>query len=78
MRKMVKELKTMEELENIINTAISFDTDLSLFIKLPDLAEPEVITNPSVNLEQKLKYYKETYNDDLEHKYADGVRILGW
>lgn len=78
MREMAKELKTMNELECVINKAIKGNVSLSLFIKLPDLTEPEIITNPPVNLEQKLKYYKETYNDGLEHKYADGVKILGW
>lgn len=78
MRKIAKELKTMNELECIINKAIKGNVSLSLFIKLPDLTEPEIITNPPVNLEQKLKYYKKTYNDSLEHKYADGVKILGW
>jgi hypothetical protein len=78
MKKVVKELKNMDELEDIINKAIDGEISLSLFIKLPDLVEPEVITNPPTNLKQKLKYYKETYNDNLEHKYAKGVKILGW
>ncbi len=78
MRKMAKRLKNMSELEDIINKAIEGDVNLSLFIKLPDLTEPEIITNPPVNLNQKLKYYKEVYNDNLEHKYAEGVKILGW
>ena len=78
MRKMARELKTMGELEHIINTSIELNVELSLFIKLPNLVKPEIITNPPENLEEKLKYYKETYNDNLEHKYAEGVMILGW
>lgn len=75
---MARELKTIEELEHIINTSIEYNVELSLFIKLPNLVKPEIITNPPENLEEKLKYYKETYNDNLEHRYAEGVRILGW
>lgn len=75
---MARELKTMDELECLINLAIEMNLSLSLFIKLPNLERPEIITNPPENLEYKLKYYKETYDDNLQHKHAEGVKILGW
>ena len=40
---------------------------------------PELIINPSENFDSKLDYYKEVYNDNLEHKFADkNIKITGF
>lgn len=78
MRRMAKPLNSMKELEMVIKTAIDAKVSLSLFISMPGFPEPEIITNPVANLEKKLEYYKSTYDDKLEHKYAKGVKIIGW
>ncbi|HZK26516.1 MAG TPA: hypothetical protein VFD00_03105 [Thermoclostridium sp.] len=75
---MCKSLQTMKELEEVFEIAIDAKVKLSLFISMPGFQEPEIITNPAVNLEKKLQYYKDTYDDNLEHKHAKGVKILGW
>ena len=36
----------------------------------------EVIINHKDNYEQKLEYYKTTYNEILEHKHASGIKII--
>jgi hypothetical protein len=71
-------LKTINDLESIINKAIATKQPLGLFIEMPDFEEPEMIINPVVNLEKKLDYYKKTYDENLEHKYAKGIRIIGY
>lgn len=71
-------LKTIEDLEAIINKAIATKQPLGLFIEMPDFEEPEMIINPVVNLEKKLGYYKKTYDENLEHKHAKGIRIIGY
>lgn len=78
MGKIAKTLNSMDELERVIKTAIKAETKLSLFITIPGLPEPEIITNPVANLEKKLEYYKTTYDDNLEHKHAKGIKIIGW
>lgn len=78
MRKMIATLNSMDELEKIIKIAIEAKVPLSLFISMPGFPEPEIITNPTANLEKKLEYYKSTYNNNLEHKHAKGVKIIGW
>lgn len=78
MGKIAKTLNSMDELERVIKTAINANASLSLFISMPGFPEPEIITNPAINLEKKLEYYKSTYDDNLEHKYAKGVKIIGW
>lgn len=45
---------------------------------MPDFEEPEMIVNPAVNLENKLEYYKKNYDENLEHKHAEGIRIVGY
>ena len=71
-------LKTIKDLEAIINKAIATKQPLGLFIEMPDFEEPEMIINPLVNLEKKLDYYKKTYDENLEHKYAKGIKIIGY
>jgi hypothetical protein len=37
----------------------------------------EIIINPNVNIDLKLKYYQGLYNDDMKHPKAP-VAITGW
>lgn len=71
-------LNTMKDLENIVGVAINENKPLSLLIEMPGFPEPEMITNPVVNLEKKLDYYKKTYDESLEHKHAKGIKIIGY
>ena len=72
------QLNNMKDLENIIKVAISENKPLSLLIEMPEFPKPELITNPVENLEMKLGYYKKTYGEDLEHKHAKGIKIIGY
>jgi hypothetical protein len=49
---------------------------LVVAIKLPNDAI-EVITN-SQNIDEKIKYYKENYNDDLRLKHNTDIKIMNW
>ena len=68
----------MKDLEMIIDVAIEENNPLSLFIEMPGFEQPELITNPVINLRKKLEYYQNTYDDNLEHKYAKGIKIIGY
>jgi len=72
------ELITMSDLEEIVDVAIKADMSLGLLIEMPGFKAPELITNPVVNLSKKLDYYKNTYDDNLEHKHAKGIKIVGY
>ena len=72
------ELKKMGDLEFIINQAKNLKVNLGLFIEMSGFEKPEVIVNPPENLDKKLEYYKVTYNENLEHKNAKGIRIIGY
>lgn len=71
-------LKTMEELEKVFKVAIEKGFITSIFVEMPGFKEPEMITNPIENLEKKLEYYKNTYDENLEHKHAKGIKIIGY
>lgn len=72
------ELKTMNDLEKIMDKSIKENEPLGLFIEMPGFEQPELITNPVVNLRKKLEYYKSTYDKNLEHKYSKGIKIIGY
>ena len=71
-------LNTMIELELVMNVAIEDEIGVGLFIEMPGFEKPELITNPLENLTKKLEYYKTTYDDNLEHKHAKGIKIIGF
>lgn len=71
-------LENMKDLKCIINKAIEKKEPLSLLIEMPGFQKPEMITNPVENLEKKLEYYKKTYDENLEHKHAKGIKIVGY
>lgn len=75
---MYGELEKMSDLEFIIKQAIRNKTSVGVFIEMPGFEMPEIIVNPTENLEKKLEYYKNTYNDNLEHKKAKGIKIIGY
>lgn len=46
-------------------------------IEMEGFPEAEVIINPSFNADLKLEYYKKTYDENLNHRYAKGIKIIG-
>lgn len=72
------ELSTMTELDLVMNVAIEDNVSVGLLIEMPGFNKPELITNPYGNLEKKLEYYKQTYDKNLEHKHAKGIKIVGY
>jgi len=75
---MYGELEKMSDLEFIIKQAIRSKISVGVFIEMHGFEMPEIIINPPENLEKKLEYYKATYNENLEHKNAKGIRIIGY
>lgn len=67
----------MNELEQYANAHLAKNQSIELFIDMPGFDEPELITNPPANIEKKLAYYKATYDENLKHKHAKGIRIIG-
>lgn len=70
---------TLVGLEKCFNEAITEEANyVAVKIEMDGFSSDEVIINDKHNIAAKLEYYKKTYNDDLEHKFAPGIRIVGY
>lgn len=69
---------TKYNLEYCFEKAIKTDSNyIGVMIQLPHAKEPEIIINPSINFKEKLDYYNENYNENLEHIHDNRVKIVG-
>lgn len=69
----------MNHLENNFNYAIEYgEKFVAVKIEMKGFAEAEIIVNPIENAKDKIDYYKKTYDDELNHKYAEGIKIIGF
>jgi hypothetical protein len=65
-------------LENCFNEAASIGAGfVGVKIEMDGFPQPEVIINKAENIESKLAYYKKTYDENLNHKFAPGIKIIG-
>lgn len=69
---------TIDNLEKCFNKAKDFDFLVGVLIEMEGFQKPEVIINLPENIESKLEYYKNTYDENLNHKYAKGIKIVGF
>mgnify|MGYP003509473701 CR=1 FL=1 len=69
---------TMSHLENVFNQAVKVPNQnyVAVKIQMEGFAEAEIIINPIRNVKEKLEYYKKTYDENLNHKFADGIKIV--
>ncbi|EJQ31581.1 hypothetical protein IEC_05523 [Bacillus toyonensis] len=70
---------TLEELEKCFNEALNEEAEyVAVLIEMDGIPRDEVIINDKHNIDSKLAYYMKTYNEDLEHRYTPGIRIVGF
>lgn len=70
---------TLEELEKCFNEAVNEEAEyVAVQIEMDGFPSYEVIINDKHNIDSKLAYYKKTYNEYLEYRYAPGIRIVGY
>ncbi|HHI3604940.1 TPA: hypothetical protein QCU10_001459 [Bacillus anthracis] len=70
---------TFEGLEQCFNEAKDVEANyVAVQIEMEEFPSDELIINDKHNISLKLEYYKKTYNEDLEHRYAPGIRIVGY
>ena len=68
---------TMKDLENIFDYAVSNeDSYIGVLIQMEGFEAPELIINRKVNFNSKLEYYKKTYDENCNHKFANGIKII--
>lgn len=70
---------TMEYLENCFKRALQLNMKyVAIALEMKGFEGREVIVNPTENFMTKLEYYKSTYDDKLNHKFAKGIKIVGF
>lgn len=45
-------------------------------VEIPGNIHPEKISNDYEDLGNKIEYYDKTYDENMEHKFAKGVKII--
>ena len=66
---------TKEQLINIFMEAKKNKCDICVELTIPSQNDTEFIVNKNKSIENKLKYYLETYDDELKHCRNNNIRI---
>lgn len=67
-----------EKLEEVIKEGkIHEDSYFAVMIEMKGLNAPEISINPMTNAENRLSHYANNYDVNLNHRYIEGVRIVG-
>jgi len=70
---------TMEYLTNCFRRAGELKMNyVAIVLTMEGFEGKEVIINPIENFDTKLAYYQQTYDNELHHKFAKGIRIVGF
>ena len=67
---------TKQDLINMAELAKAKNICLFIEVTIPGQEETEVIVNRPPSVDNKVKYYLETYNDDLTHKRNPEIKIV--
>ena len=67
---------TKEQLINIFMEAKRNKCDICVELTIPGQNDTEFIVNKNKSIENKLKYYLETYDDELKHCRNNNIGII--
>lgn len=68
---------TMDGLKEAFSNAKNVESNfVAVKIQMDGFPEPEIIVNPNENIDSKLEYYKKTYDENCNHKFAPGIKIV--
>lgn len=70
---------TKKNLRLAMEAAVKEDAAVfAVVVEIPGQEVPEVIINLNASFENKFKYYEATYDDELNHVAAPGVKIVAF
>lgn len=72
---MKSKLNKQELIEFIMAVKKNGD-DIAIKLQISNQEKPEIIMNYNASIDTKLKYYIETYDDNLIHKNNSEIRII--
>lgn len=67
---------TKEELKKFFLDMKKEGLDVGIKLKMPNQEKPEIIMNYNSSIDTKLKYYLDTYDDNLVHKNNPEIQIV--
>lgn len=67
---------TKEELKQVFEISKRDKLDVAVELTLPTRKEPEIIIVKNSNLDYKLQYYIDNYDDELKLKRCPEIKIL--
>lgn len=65
-----------EQLVQYANRCKELNKPMQLLVEMPGFQSPEMIVNPPENIDDKMAYYANTYDENCEHKHAKGIAII--
>ena len=65
-----------EKFNLVFNEAIENKKGIIVDIESPDMTEVETIINPFANVEAKIKYYNEAYDDDMHLENNKNIKMV--
>lgn len=66
----------MQKLELYAQQCLINKQPMQLLIGMSEFSAPELQVNPPENIEKKLEYIRNTYDENCEHKHAKGICIV--
>jgi len=72
----MKEGLTIKELETVCSLAKQHKLDLVVELTIPGQTGTEFIINKCDSIDNKLLYYKKTYDNTLTHKFCKEIRMV--
>jgi hypothetical protein len=70
---------TIEGLKKCYHEASHQDKKfVGVLIEMPGFEKTEIIINPTENFDKKFDYYQSAYDENLNHKHAAGIKIIGF
>lgn len=51
---------------------------VAILVGMEGFEKPEVIINDFANIDDKLDYYKRTYDEKLIHRFSKTIKIIGF
>jgi len=67
---------TMNDLIRVFDDANEGYQYVGVLIQMEGFPMPELIINENANFDKKLEYYKKTYDENCNHKFAKGIKII--
>jgi hypothetical protein len=69
----------MSNLENCFKRAKELNEKYAAVrIQMVGFPKDEIIINGFENIDTKLEYYQKTYDEELNHRFAKGIKIVGF